>query len=141
MTPEQKEAFVLFLEDELLKGGVLLPEWTTRISQEATESFIGGQHLACLLTGMAAVETQLRSEHGDSKTRLQDLISQSGLTESLKTKLHALRRYRNRWVHVSDPWDDQVLLGESEIVEEELFQMSKLCVEVMLRVLFSNQWV
>jgi hypothetical protein len=141
MTLEEKEAFVLSLEDELLKGGVMLPEWTTRISQEAIESFVGGRHLACLLTGMAAIETQLRSDHGGSQTRLQDLVKESGFPNALKESLHSLRRYRNRWVHVSDPWDDQVLLGKSDAVEEELFQMSKLCVELMMRVLFSKQWV
>lgn len=141
MTPEEKETFVLSLEDELLKGGVMLSEWATRISQEATESFVGGLHLASLLTGMAAIETHLRSEYGDAKTRLQDLIEKAEIPDSLKLEIHALRRYRNRWVHVAEPWDDEPLLDGPNALDEELFRMSKRCTEAMMRVLFSSQWV
>ena len=141
MTADQKESFVLALEEELLKGGVTLSEWATRISQEATETFVSGHHLAALLTAVAAIETHLRAEGSASKTRLQDLVTQSGLDEGIKIEVHVLRRYRNRWVHVNAPWDDDSLLREPEVAEQELFEMSKRSIAAMMKVLFSNQWV
>lgn len=141
MTSVEKEFFILSLEEELLKGGVILSEWATRISQEATESFVNGHHLATLLTAMAAIETHLRSESCDAKTRLQDLINEATLDDSLKSEIHVLRRYRNRWVHVTEPWADNPLLETPEIVENDLFEMSKRSIAAMMRVLFSIQWV
>jgi hypothetical protein len=141
MTTAEKESFVLGREEELLKGGAVLSEWATRISQEATETFVAGHHLAALLTAVAAIETQLRAEGSADRTPLHDLIDQSSLDESLKADIHILRRYRNRWVHVNQPWDDDSLLQEPEAVEEELLDMSKRSVAAMMKVLFWNQWV
>ena len=139
MTPSEKESFIRSLEDELLQGSVILSEWAVRISRDAAESFISGQYLASLLTSMAAIETQLRAESGDSSTRLQILIDASSITPELKTELHELRKYRNRWVHVREPWEDSHLLNNADDIDVELFNCSRKGVEALLRVLFWEQ--
>jgi ferric-dicitrate binding protein FerR (iron transport regulator) len=67
---------------------------------------VAGFYLATLVTAVAAIETQLRAEYGTGIKRFHELIDGSDLSENLKSEIHLLRRYRNRWVHVSDPWDD-----------------------------------
>lgn len=42
MTAEEKQLFVSNLEQSLSKGEVIMSEWTTHISQEATERFAAG---------------------------------------------------------------------------------------------------
>lgn len=90
---------------------------------------------------MSAVETQLRSEGSSPDTRLQTLIESSDLDSSLKNELNELRRYRNHWVHISDPWADDDLLNDPSGSEEELFEKAKHAIELMMKVLFKNQWV
>lgn len=52
-----------------------------------------------------------------SATRCESSTERSPLEASLKGDLHKLRMYRNRWVHVSDPWDDQELIDQPEKYE------------------------
>jgi hypothetical protein len=42
------------------------------------------------------------------------LIERSSLKPALKQELHELRKFRNRWVHVSEPWDHDDLLNDPE---------------------------
>jgi hypothetical protein len=78
---------------------------------EADTAFIKNAHLAAIVTAMAGVEAQLRFDHsepGDHLT-LSQLIDKSALPGDLKNEIHELRRFRNKWVHVSDPWDESLL--------------------------------
>lgn len=59
----------------------------------------------------------------------------------LKEDLHNLRRYRNRWVHVDDPWDDDLLRSTPEKVEEELEEMALVAARLLRRTIYQNQWV
>lgn len=130
------------LDEELLKGGVILSEWCSCIVREADLAFVGGAHLAAVLTAVAGIETYLRSEYAvTGKERLVDLISDAPIPEDLKSDLHRLRKYRNKWVHVDDPWNDGQLLERPADTEQELEEMALFAVRSLRRSIYENQWV
>jgi hypothetical protein len=130
------------LDDELLKGGVMLSEWCTFIVRETDTAFVGGAHLACILTAVAGIETYLRSEIPDgAKRTLSELIDAVVLDPELRIDLHHLRRYRNKWVHVNDPWEDAALLKAPEKMEEELERMAFFAARQLRRTIYANPWI
>jgi hypothetical protein len=142
MNQDQRWEYLIALDEELLKGGVILSEWCSFIVREADVAFANGAHLASILTAVAGIEAYLRSEHSQAaKERLVALINQSSLDSDLKTDLHALRKYRNRWVHVDDPWDAGSLLERPEETERELEEMALLATRALRRTIYENQWV
>lgn len=141
MTEEDKWQYLVDLDEHLLQGGVILSEWAAFLIKDADMAFVAGAHLASILTGLAGVETLLRGESGRSKQRLVDLIEESDLDEDLKRDLQLLRKYRNKWVHVSDSWDDEALLKSPEDHESELEEMAKRCAVALRRTIYKNPWV
>ncbi|MFO8027342.1 MAG: hypothetical protein R6U56_06740 [Opitutales bacterium] len=141
MTEEDKWQYLVDLDEHLLQGGVILSEWAAFLIKDADMAFVAGAHLASIITGLAGVETHLRGESGTSKQRLVDLIEESDLEEDLKRDLQLLRKYRNKWVHVSDPWDDEALLKSPEDHEFELEEMAKRCAVTLRRTIYTNPWV
>ena len=130
------------LDEDLLKGGVLLSEWCSWIVREADLAFANGADLASVLTAMAGIETYLRSEFSQTgKERLSDLINLAQFDAQLTKSLHLLRKYRNKWVHVSDPWDDTTLLVHPQQYAQELEDMALLAAKTLRQVLYENQWV
>lgn len=130
------------LDDELLKGGVVLSEWCAFIVRDADTAFASGAHLAAILTSVSGIETYLRSEHSKTgRERLVELIDTAEIEASLKADLHALRKYRNRWVHVDRPWEDDALLEHPEAVDDELEEMAFFAVRALRRTIYENQWV
>ena len=103
MTEEDKWQCLLDLDERLLQGGVILSEWATFLIKDADTAFVGGAHLASIIAGLAGVETHLRGEGGSKKQRLVELVDDGDLEEDLKQELQILRKYLNKWVHVSDP--------------------------------------
>jgi hypothetical protein len=141
MTEEEKWAYLVELDDKLLKGGAVLSEWATFLIKDADLAFVSGAHLASIITGLAGVETHLRGEGGSSKQRLLDLIQQSDLEEDLKQELQILRKYRNKWVHVAEPWEDHSLLHSPEQHEAELEEMARRCAVALRRTIYTNPWI
>ena len=141
MTEDEKWEYLCALDETLLQGGVILSEWATYLVKSADLAFVGGAHLASIITSLAGVETHLRGEGGSSKERLVDLIKQSDLEEDLKQELQNLRKYRNKWVHVADPWDDDHLLESPEQHEAELEEMAKRCAVALRRTIYTNPWI
>jgi len=141
MTEDEKWEYLCALDETLLQGGVILSEWATYLVKSADLAFVGGAHLASIITSLAGVETHLRGEGGSSKERLVDLIEQSDLEEDLKQELQILRKYRNKWVHVADPWDDDHLLESPEQHEAELEEMAKRCAVALRRTIYTNSWI
>jgi hypothetical protein len=140
-TEADRWGYLISLEDELLLGGVILSEWCTFISCEADTAFALGANLSAILTAVAAIETHLRAESvRDSHEVLAKLIDGAGFSPGLRSDLHRLRRYRNNWVHVNDPWDDHGLLQEPIEHEEALAEMARLAMRTMRHVLYSNPW-
>lgn len=145
MTEEQKWDYINQLDEELLIGGVILSEWTTFLVKDAETAFCSGAYLASILASQAAIESHLRYDYFNStETKgwtFYDLIEKSNLKSELKNELHVLRKYRNKWVHVNDPSNDNELLERPEYYETELADFSKTTIKSMLKILYSNQFV
>ena len=145
MNEQKKWNYINTLEDELLLGGVILSEWSTFLAKDAELAFCSGANLAAILAAQAAIESHLRYEYFDTvQTKgwgLYRLLENTRLPVDLKNSLHKLRQFRNRWVHVEDPTQDDHLLKKPEYYEEELEKMAKLAIKSMLRVLSMEQWV
>lgn len=142
MKADERWALLVAFDDELLRGGVILSEWCAFIVREVDTAFANGAHLASILTAVSAIETYLRSEYAATeKERLVELIEKSSIDAGLKSDLHILRKYRNRWVHVDDPWNDSKLLEHPEVTEHELEDMALFAARALRRTLYENQWV
>lgn len=145
MTEEEKWNYILQLDEELLLGGVMLSEWTTFLAKDAGTAFCSGAYLSSILSCQAAIESHLRYDHFDpAKTQgwtFYNLIEQSRLDNRLKSDLHELRRYRNKWVHVNDPSDDSALLSKPDYFENELAEFAKSTIRTMLKTLYNNQHI
>lgn len=132
--------FIISLEEKYLKGGYILSEWASLITREADKAYISRAYLACILTAVAGIETYLRSEYGGNRNEgFSALIDASDL--EFKSELHVLRKYRNSWVHVVDPWNDDELLTDPVGKEDELKQMAEFALDNLARTIFSNPWV
>jgi hypothetical protein len=139
MSEQERSDSLLALDDELLKGGVILSEWCVFLTRESDTAYAKGVFLASILTALSAIETHLRSEYPDaSKMRLVELIDESDLDPALVRDLHVLRKYRNKWVHVSDPWDDQALIENPAQYDDELERMALLAIGALRRTIYSN---
>ncbi|MFZ2444800.1 MAG: hypothetical protein WAW37_00440 [Syntrophobacteraceae bacterium] len=145
MTEQEKWNYIIELDEELLLGGVILSEWSTFLARDAEIAFCSGANLSAILAAQAAVESHLRYEYFDpEKTKgwgLFRLIGHAPLPLDLKDNLHSLRRFRNKWVHVEAPTQDDHLLEKPEYYEAELEEMSKLAIRSMLRVLYAEPFV
>lgn len=142
MDEDDRWSQLLALDEELLKGGVILSEWCSFIVREADKAFSSGAYLASILTAVSGIETYLKSEYSQpSRNRLVELINQAPIDGSLKDDLHVLRKYRNKWVHVDEPWDDANLIEHPEKTEQELEHMAFFAARALRRTIYENQWV
>jgi hypothetical protein len=141
MTEAEKWDYLEHLDDTLLRGGVTLSEWAVFLVKDADLAFVGGAYLASIITGLAGVETHLRNESGGRSSRLVDLIDGSDLEDDLKEELQTLRKYRNKWVHVAAPWEDETLLDATEQHEAELEEMARRCAVALRRTIYANPCV
>lgn len=130
------------LDEELLLGGVMISEWCTFLVKESDECFANGTYLACIITAVSAIETYIRHEYsGRSKDNLFELIGNSDLSEKIIDNINILRKFRNMWVHVTDPSDDVDLLDNPDKYEKEVFEHSVLAVKTLRQVIYWNQWL
>ncbi|WP_122647810.1 hypothetical protein [Burkholderia pseudomallei] len=142
MNTDERWSHLIALDEELLHGGVILSEWCSFIVRETDSAFVSGAHLATILTAVSGIETYLRSEYAvKSRDRLVDLIERSPISDDLKADLHELRKYRNRWVHVDDPWCDRSLIEKPEEMEGELERMAFFAARALRRTIYENPWV
>lgn len=142
MNEEERWEHLITLDDELLKGGVILSEWCSFIVRETDMAFTKGANLAAILTAVSGIETYLRSEYSSGeRLTFFKLIDAAPIDQELKRDLHELRKYRNKWVHVNDPWDDQDLIENPENTESELNQMALFAAKLLRKTIYENQWV
>lgn len=142
---QEKWDYIVELEETLLKGGVTLSEWSSFLTRDAMTAWCSGANLAAILSAQAAVESHLQYEYfGPEQSKgwgLFRMLQEAPLEEDLSDALDKLRKFRNRWVHVDDPSDDQDLLKRPEYHEGEIEDMAKLAIESMMRVLYAEQWL
>jgi len=142
MNPDDRWSHLIALDEELLKGGVVLSEWCSFIVREADTAFANSAHLASILTAVSGIETYLRSEYAkNGRARLVELIDLSPIPDALKDNLHRLRKYRNKWVHIDEPWDDSELLENPETTEKELEEMALFAARLLRETIYENPWV
>lgn len=142
MNKEAKWAFITALDDGLLKGGATMTEWCAVIVRDCDYAFVGGANLATVITATAAIETYLRAEYaGGKRIRLADLIDSAPIERGLRDDIHKLRKYRNTWVHVAMPEDDEEILQNPEAYEEQLEEWAKLAQRILRRTIYENQWI
>ena len=79
MPDEDRWKFLTDLDDEILKGGVILSEWCSFIVRETDLAFVAGAHLATIITATAGIETYLRSEYGGEDTEAHHLRESMGM--------------------------------------------------------------
>ena len=140
MNEDERWSYLIALDSELLNGGVILSEWCSLIVREADTAFANGAHLASILTATSGIETYLRSEYSiTGKERLVELINQARIDTELKADLHALRKYRNRWVHVVIFCRDEVLVELPEALEGELEEMAFFAARALRRTIYKTQ--
>jgi len=75
------------------------------------------------------------------KSSVYELIETSDLRSGLKDRLHESRKFRNKWVHVNDPNNDEMLLEKPEVHENEIEKMALISMRAVREVLYSNQFV
>jgi hypothetical protein len=145
MNYDAKWKLIVSLDERYLKGGVVLSELTASLVRDADTAFCSGAHLSSILSAQAAMECHLRYEyssyHTGSKMGFYDLIEQSPIDAELRTELHRIRRFRNRWVHINDPHDDYDLLARPEYHVEQLEEFAKFTIEKLRRVIYLEQCV
>lgn len=140
MNEQDKWEFLNKLDEELLKGSVILSEWSTFLIREADVAFTSGANLSALITALAAVESHLKYEYGEkTRERLVDLIDKATIEEDLREDLHRLRKYRNHWVHVEDPSNDETLITDPWKHERELEDMAMLAIRSLRRTIYTEQ--
>jgi hypothetical protein len=145
MSSNDKWEYILRLDEELLVRSAIISEWSTFLVRNADIAFCAGANLASILTAQAAMESHLRYERCASpkqrKLGFYDLIEQAELPCDLRAALHDFRRFRNKWVHVADPQDDQALLDRPEIAEAELQKFAFLAIRLMRQIIYLDQFV
>ncbi|NBB78612.1 MAG: hypothetical protein GVY36_04100 [Verrucomicrobia bacterium] len=112
-------------------------EWVTKLSYDAIEAFLHHLDIASILTTTATIETLLRLEDPNIRN-FRRLIERSKLNEGDKLRLNSLRAYRNQWVHVNKPFDDEHLHTNTKNAEEELSYMAKTGIEVMYTLIYDT---
>ncbi len=142
MTEDERWNYLVKLDEELLIGGVILSEWCTFIVKEADTAFAKGAFLASLLTVVSGIETYLRSEYeANDKSSLYELIENASLGEELIQELHSLRKYRNKWVHVNHPWEDEEIIQNPGKYENEIEFRAIGAMKTLRKVLYENSWI
>lgn len=142
LSAEAKWALITALDDELLKGGSTMSEWCAFIVRDCDYAFVGGANLATVIAATAAIETHLRAEYGYGKrVRLADLIDGAPIEQGLRDDIHNLRKYRNSWVHVTAPKDDEEIFENPEFHEEQLEEWAKIAQRTLRRTICDNQWI
>jgi hypothetical protein len=142
MNRAERWSHLVALDEELLKGGVILSEWCSFIVRETDTAFVNGANLASILTAVSGIETYLRSEYAqNSKDSLFKLINESPLDDGLKSDLQRLQKYRNKWVHVDEPWNDGSLLNTPDAQEKELEKMAFLAARLLRQTIYENPWI
>jgi hypothetical protein len=142
MTSEERYEFILSLDEKLLKGGLILSEWSTFLIKDADTAFFNKANLATILVSQAAIECHLRYEYLNEPLNIKgfyNLIEHSPIPDDLKKELHILRKYRNKWVHVNEPSEDEDLLKRPDYYENELEQMAIIAIRLLHEVIYLEQ--
>ncbi len=142
---EDKWEYILKLDEELLKGGIILSEWTSALIRDSDKAFCADANIATIVLVQAGLESYLKAEFfsDDSTAKLSffEMINDSSMDKNLKCKMHDLRKNRNKWMHINDPWDDAALLKYGDNFENTLEQDAKEAIKLLRQVIYQNPCV
>ncbi|WP_400766766.1 hypothetical protein [Methylosinus sporium] len=142
MHESERSQFLNQLDEELLRGGVQISEWCCFLVCEFDTTYIAGAYLSSIIVAMAGIETHLRTEYPFNRQKnLFDLIDSADLNGITKQEIHELRRYRNRWVHISNPDNDDDILTNPEKYATELEEVARRAARILREVIYSNPWI
>lgn len=116
----KKEKQLMDIQEDVLKGGICIQDWTTFQLENAYISYCAGANLACVVMCQAAIESYIRDDEKLSDRSFYDLIENSSFNTNIKTKLHKLREYRNKWAHINNK-DNDFIIDEYELENMALF--------------------
>lgn len=137
---EDRWAYIVNLDEEMLKGGIISSEFSAEWIRNCDLCFANGAYLACVITAFQAIETLLRSDYPDIHNSI-DLINISDMNDALKQRAHGLRKFRNSWIHVKDPWNDELVQQDFNDGNHSLFEQSLVSVRLVREVLYRDQLV
>jgi hypothetical protein len=139
---EERWAYVVGLDDELLLGGAVTSAKTEALIQNADIAYCNGAPLATIILSAAAIESHLRFDYQDeTRSGLADLIDRSTLDSETKGRLHELRKERNRWVHSREDFEADSWLYDDIAGEEGLDSSAREALRLMRIVLYSDRFV
>lgn len=124
----KREQTLLDIQDDVLKGGICVQDWTTFQLENAYISYCAGADLSCVVMCQAAIESYMRDDEQLSDRSFYDLIENCSYDQEMKKKLHKLREYRNHWTHINEQKQEFVIDYE-ELEEVALFSY-RLALEV-----------
>ena len=88
----------------------------------------------------AHLRYEYREDAGD-RDGFAHLIDASPLPDDLKGRLHDVRRFRNRWVHVRTPAADEDLLERPNEHRAELAAMASDAMRLLRELMYREQWL
>lgn len=142
MNEEERWNYLLTLDDELLKGGVILSEWCSLMVRESDLAFAKGAFLSSIITAVSAIETYLRSEYETAKKdSLFQILQKADFDKELANEINTIRQFRNKFVHVDNPWHDQPLLEDEQFVTDNIEKMAFRAVKALRKTLYSSQFI
>ena len=95
-----RETLLLKIQDEVITGGICFDEFTSFQLENAYIAFCAGADLACIMMCQTAIESYINDDEQIESNSFYDLIEKSSYSLDFKQKLHHLRKYRNKWVHI-----------------------------------------
>ena len=141
MSDDGRWEWLAQLDEELLDGGVITSDFAAELIRNADLCFIHDAFVACLVMCGATIETWLREEEGTHDKRFVELIDASDLDPATKTEMHELRKERNRWVHIDDPWEGNDLEDQYSNGHPDLKAQCQSALRLMRKVVYSMPWI
>lgn len=123
-----REKRLLDIQEDVLRGGICVQDWTTFQLENAYISYCAGAKLSCVVMCQAAIESFMRDDERLSDRNFNNLIEESSYDNEMKEKLHILRKYRNKWTHINEK-DEEFYVDEEELETMALFSY-RLALEV-----------
>jgi hypothetical protein len=117
----EREKYLINVQNEILKGGISVQDWTTFQLENAYISFCSGAYLACIIMCQAAIESYMHDDEGLKDRSFYDLIEHSSYDKRMKFKLHKLREYRNKWIHINEHKDNVFYIDNKGLEDMAIF--------------------
>lgn len=117
---DKREIILLAIQDEVLKGGLCVQDWTTFQLENAYISYCAGATLSCIIMCQAAIESYMRDDEQLSDRSFYDLIEKCSYNQVIKGKLHKLREFRNKWTHINEQ-NNEFVIDNKELEEMAIF--------------------